>query len=123
MDYDWAHLAMRYWPTRVDAKCKQDPSLGVAHACFWRYHPERAWELRLQQEIGPDFRIEEPPYRPLAWLADQPDEALAAVEKEAIRRMGRGDNRQVVSELRLPNPASGRRSPRRWRLWSSGFPR
>jgi hypothetical protein len=26
---------------------------------------------------------------------------LAAVEKEAIRRMGRGDNRQVVSEMRL----------------------
>ncbi|WP_411868850.1 BREX-6 system adenine-specific DNA-methyltransferase PglX [Vulcanococcus limneticus] len=116
-DYDWAHLAMRYWPTRVDAKCQKDPSLGVAHGCFWRYHPERAWawELRLQQEIGPDFRIEEPPYRPggrdlgdggdgphrLAWLADHPDEALAAVEKEAIRRMGRGDNRQVVSEMRI----------------------
>jgi hypothetical protein len=116
-DYDWAHLAMRYWPTRVDAKCQQDPSLGVAHGCFWRYHPERAWawELRLQQEIGADFRIEEPPYCPggrelgdggdgpnrVAWLADHPDEALAAVEKEAIRRMGRGDNRQVVSEMRL----------------------
>ncbi len=65
-DYDWSHLAMRYWPTRVDEKCQEDPSLGVAHGCFWRYHPERAWawELRLQDEIGPDFRIEEPPYRP-----------------------------------------------------------
>jgi hypothetical protein len=116
-DYDWAHLAMRYWPTRVDEKCQQDPSLGVAHGCFWRYHPERAWawELRLQQEIGPDFRIEEAPYRPggsdigdqgdaphrQAWLADHPTEALAAVEKEATRRMGRGDNRQVVNEMRL----------------------
>jgi hypothetical protein len=116
-DYDWAHLAMRYWPTRVDEKCQQDPSLGVAHGCFWRYHPERAWawELRLQQEIGPYFRIEEAPYRPggrdigvqgnaphrQAWLADHPTEALAAVEKEATRRMGRGDNRQVVNEMRL----------------------
>ena len=116
-DYDWAHLAMRYWPTRVDAKCKQDPSLGVAHGCFWRYHPERAWawELRLQQEIAPDFRIEEAPYCPggrdlgdqgdaphrKAWLSEHPAEALAAVEKEAIRRMGRGDNRQVVSEMRI----------------------
>ena len=65
-DYDWSHLAARYFPTRVDAKCQQDPSLGVAHGCFWRYHPARAWawELRLQDEIGPDFRIEEPPYRP-----------------------------------------------------------
>lgn len=116
-DNDWSHLAMRYWPTRVDAKCQKDPSLGVAHGCFWRYHPEGAWawELRLQQEIGADFRIEEPPYRPggrdlgdggdaphrVAWLADHPDEALAAVEKEAIRRMGRGDNRLVVNEMRL----------------------
>ncbi|MFV1967695.1 MAG: hypothetical protein ACC628_19875, partial [Pirellulaceae bacterium] len=60
-DYDWSHLAMRYWPTRVDKKCQTDPSLGVAHGCFWKYHPERAWawELRLQDEIGPDFRIEE----------------------------------------------------------------
>jgi hypothetical protein len=116
-DYDWAHLAMRYWPTRVDKKCQQDPSLAVAHGCFWRYHPERAWawELRLQQEIGPDFRIEEGPYRPggrdledqgdaphrQAWLSEHPKEALAAVEKEATRRMGRGDNRQVVNEMRL----------------------
>jgi hypothetical protein len=116
-DYDWAHLAMRYWPTRVDEKCQKDPSLAVAHGCFWRYHPERAWawELRLQREIGPDFRIEEAPYRPggrdledqgdaphrQAWLSEHPNEALAAVEKEAIRRMGRGDNRQVVNEMRL----------------------
>ena len=116
-DYNWAHLAMRYWPSRVDEKCQGDPSLAVAHGCFWRYHPERAWawELRLQQEIAPDFRIEEAPYRPggkdlgdegdaphrLAWLTDHPSEALAAVEKEATRRMGRGDNRQVVSEMRI----------------------
>jgi hypothetical protein len=116
-DYDWAHPAMRYWPTRVNEKCQRDPSLGVAHGCFWRYHPERAWawELRLQQEIAPDFRIEEAPYRPggrdlgdqgdpphrQAWLSNHPVEALAAVEKEAARRMGRGDNRQVVSKMRI----------------------
>src|SRR5690606_14985261 len=40
---DWSHLAVRYWPTRVDAKCVEDPSLGVAHGCFWRYHPAPAW--------------------------------------------------------------------------------
>jgi hypothetical protein len=62
-NYDWSHLAMRYWPTRVDERCKTDPSLGVAHGCFWRYHPPRAWswELRLQDEIGPEFRIVEDP--------------------------------------------------------------
>ena len=96
-DYDWSHLAMRYWPTRVDAKCQKDPSLGVAHGCFWAYHPERAWawELRLQDEIGPDFRIEETSYRGdggdpahrTAYLRNHAKEALAAVEKEALRRL------------------------------------
>ena len=96
---------------------RQDPSLGVAHGCFWQYHPERAWtwELRLQDEIGPEFRIEEPPYRPGgrdlgdagdvphrdAFLRDQPKAALAAIEKEATRRMGRGKNRRVVPEMRI----------------------
>ena len=116
-DCDWSHLALRYWPTRVDEKCRHDPSLGVAHGCFWRYHPERAWawELRLQDEIGPDFRIEEPPYRPgdrdlgdggdaphrRAWLRDHPELALAGVEKEALRRMGRGKDSKTVPEMHL----------------------
>ena len=30
-DYDWAHLAMRYWPERVREKCKHDKSLAIAH--------------------------------------------------------------------------------------------
>ena len=30
-DYDWAHLAMAYWPERVREKCKTDKSLAVAH--------------------------------------------------------------------------------------------
>jgi hypothetical protein len=115
--YDWSRLAMRYWPVRVDEKCQNDPSLGVAHGCFWRYHPARAWswELRLQHEIGPDFRIEEAPYRPGgrnlqdggdgphrdAWLRDHVYEALNAVEAEAFRRMGRGKARKRVPEMRI----------------------
>ncbi|HUE96782.1 MAG TPA: hypothetical protein VMN39_08985, partial [Longimicrobiaceae bacterium] len=108
-DYDWAHLAMHYWPTRVDEKCREDPSLGVAHGCFWKYHPGRAWawELRLQDEIAPDFRVEEASYREdggdaehrAVWLRDQPEAALAAVEKEALRRMGRGKLRKILSEM------------------------
>ncbi|UJV43994.1 BREX-6 system adenine-specific DNA-methyltransferase PglX [Streptomyces sp. AMCC400023] len=116
-DYDWSHLAMRYWPTRVDRKCQQDPSLAVAHGCFWRYHPERAWgwELRLQDEVGPDFKIEEASYRLVgrnlgdsgdrphrdAFLRDHPAKALAAIEKEAARRMGRGKSRKLVPEMRI----------------------
>jgi hypothetical protein len=30
-DYDWAHLAMAYWPERVFEKCKTDKSLAIAH--------------------------------------------------------------------------------------------
>ena len=30
-DYDWAHLAMAYWPDRVLRKCKTDKSLAIAH--------------------------------------------------------------------------------------------
>lgn len=30
-DYDWAHLAMNYWPDRVREKCKRDKSLAIAH--------------------------------------------------------------------------------------------
>ena len=108
-DFDWSHLAMRHWPERVDAKCRQDPSLGVAHGCFWAYHPARAWswELRLQNEIGPDFRIEEAPYRGDAgdvahrtdYLQAQWQDALAAVAKEVLRR--RRKQKQPQAELCL----------------------
>ena len=30
-DYDWAHLAMAYWPERAREKCKTDKSLAIAH--------------------------------------------------------------------------------------------
>jgi len=113
-DYDWSHLAMRYWPTRVDDKCQKDPSLGVAHGCFWNYHPARAWawELRLQDEIGPDFRIAETRYRGdggdaahrAAYLRDNAEEAFAAVEKEALRRRGRGKDAKPIAEMTLLEP-------------------
>nr|WP_093191704.1 BREX-6 system adenine-specific DNA-methyltransferase PglX [Thiocapsa sp. KS1] len=111
-DYDWSHLAMRYLPERVDAKCRQDPSLGVAHGCFWAYHPARAWawELRLQDEISPDFRIEEAPYRGdggdrehrVAYLSEQWEDALAAITKEVLRR--RRKKKAPQPELTLLEP-------------------
>jgi hypothetical protein len=30
-DYDWAHLAMSYWPNRVREKCRTEQSLAIAH--------------------------------------------------------------------------------------------
>ena len=95
-DYDWAHLAMRYWPTCLDAKCQRDPSLGVAHGCFWSsIRAAWAWELRLQDEIGPDFHIDEASYRGdgghaehrAAYLRDHAEEALEAIEKEVLAPM------------------------------------
>ncbi len=118
-DYDWSHLAMRYWPRRVDAKCQQDPSLAVAHGCFYKYHPARAWawELRLQDEIGPAFRILENPYRGdggheahrTVFLADHPVDALAAVEKEALRRIRK--HKRPLGELVLLEAGLWRERP------------
>jgi hypothetical protein len=89
-DYDWAHLAKRYFPARVDAKCKVDPSLAVAHGCFWKYHPAKAyqWELRLQDEIRPDFTLDEvgSDAARAAFEADHADEVEALVTKEHVRR-------------------------------------
>ena len=89
-DYDWAHLAARYFPSRVDAKCQKDPSLAVAHSVFWKYHPAKAyeWELRLQDEIAPDFHIAEPDSQSLrdAFIRDNPELVLDLRQKEQKRR-------------------------------------
>jgi hypothetical protein len=90
MDYDWAHLSARYFPTRVRAKCVTDPSLAVAHKCFWELHPAKAyaWELRLQDEIRrPDFTIDEPgsDAARARFLNDHPTEARDLLAKETQR--------------------------------------
>lgn len=92
--YDWSHLAARYWPARVDEACRKDPSLAVAHGCFWTYHPARAyaWELRLQDELRPDFTIDEPGSREARdrFLAEEPGLAAEIREKEMKRREKKG---------------------------------
>ena len=104
-DYDWSHLAARYFPARVDAKCQHDPSLAVAHGCFWRYHPAKAyeWELRLQDEIGPDFTIDEADSAPLRqqFEAAHPQTVADLREKEAKRRE-RKYRKQAEDQLALP---------------------
>ncbi|KAA0676971.1 type II restriction endonuclease subunit M [Roseomonas genomospecies 6] len=38
-DYDWAHLAIVYWPERVREKCQTDKSLAIAHDLEHLYEP------------------------------------------------------------------------------------
>jgi hypothetical protein len=89
-DYDWSHLADRYFPDRVKAKCVTDPSLAVAHTCFWELHPAKAyaWELRLQDEIRPDFTIDEPGSNEAraTFLEHHEREAREILAKELKRR-------------------------------------
>ena len=37
--FDWAHLAMTYWPDRVREKCRADKSLAIAHNLEHLYEP------------------------------------------------------------------------------------
>lgn len=103
-DYDWSHLAARYFPQRVDAKCQIAPSLAVAHRCFWNYHPAKAyeWELRLQDEIAPDFTIDEQDSNELRQQleTDHPDQVQALKEKEEKRRQKKY-KKQAEAQLAL----------------------
>ena len=91
-DYDWAHLARRYFPARVDQKCQNDPSLAVAHGVFWKYHPAKAyeWELRLQSpdELGPTFKLDEPNSDQFRqqFESEHPDKVRELRENEEKRR-------------------------------------
>jgi hypothetical protein len=96
-DYDWAHLAARYFPDRVEKKCHEDPSLAVAHHCFWRLHPAKAyaWELRLKDELRPGFTLDEPGSNEARakFLAEHPNTArdIEATERTRRERRARRD--------------------------------
>ncbi len=101
-DYDWSHLAARYFPTRVRKKCHEDPSLAVAHKCFWELHAAKAyaWELRLQDEIRPDFTIDEPGSNEarVKFLKDHKREAADILAKELKRREKKAAKADEVGE-------------------------
>jgi hypothetical protein len=100
-DYDWSHLAARYFPKRVEEKCHQDPSLAVAHKCFWRLWPAKAyaWELRLQDEIRPGFTIDEPgsDEARAKFVAERAKEA-AEIHAAELKRRERKAARQTEDE-------------------------
>jgi hypothetical protein len=103
--YDWAHLARRYFPDRVEKKCVEDPSLAVAHGCFWRLHPAKAyaWELRLHDEIRPEFTIDEADSERAraAFLKLHADEAKAIRLKEHERRERKSRKSDAEDNLAL----------------------
>lgn len=107
-DYDWSHLAARYFEQRVDAKCQKDPSLAVAHKCFWKYHPERAyaWELRLQDEIAPDFTIDEPEsdVARAKFLEEHSQTAQAILAKELARRTRKLEKADAEAQSDILDP-------------------
>ena len=98
-DYDWSHQAARYFPQRVESKCKEDPSLAVAHRCIWRHHPARAyaWELRLQDELRPGFTIDEPEAHKARaqLLAEHPDQIQELERAERKRRERKAQKAQI----------------------------
>lgn len=44
--YDWAHIAMHYWPDRVREKCREDRSLALAHGLDSEFFPGLREALR-----------------------------------------------------------------------------
>ncbi len=109
-DYDWSHLAARYFPTRVDEKCRKDPSLAVAHGCFWKYHPAKAyqWQLRLQDEIAPDFTLDEEDSgaQRAAFEREHPDqvEELIAAEHKRRERVRKKKAREEAKKAESDKP-------------------
>jgi|TARA_A100001391_G_scaffold177450_3_gene141312 hypothetical protein len=51
-DYDWAHLAMNYWPERVREKCKTDKSLAIAHGLEELYVEPPPKEKKTRKKKG-----------------------------------------------------------------------
>ena len=57
-DYDWAHLAMNYWPERVREKCKTDKSLAIAHGLDALYIEPEINQKKRARKKGGSRRIE-----------------------------------------------------------------
>lgn len=58
-EYDWAQVARRYWPTRVDEKCRTDKSLALAHGLDAELFPGLREELRRQTEPSAEAEAED----------------------------------------------------------------
>lgn len=73
--YDWAHLAMHFWPERVVPKCAADRSLAIAHGLeevFWVEGSNGKWTAR------------QTPMRPIEELVE---ERTSSAVKAALRSL------------------------------------
>jgi hypothetical protein len=52
--YDWAHVAIRYWPDRVTGKCRTDKSLALAHGLDAQFFPGLRDALRAEAKRARD---------------------------------------------------------------------
>src|SRR5271165_933632 len=91
-------------PGRSAAVTWSTTSLAVAHGCFWRYHPAKAfaWELRLQDEIRADFTIDEAgsDAARAAFLREHAADAEASREKERVRRERKAAKQEEAEDAR-----------------------
>ncbi len=89
-DLDWSHLAGRYFPTRVEQKCRDEPSLAYRHGCLWRLHPQLAWssEMYMQRKShhGPTYAIEPGDFHRAQFIEYQQPAALEAIALELRQR-------------------------------------
>ena len=58
--YDWAQVAMLYWPTRVTDKCRRDKSLAIAHGLDEEYFPGLREELRREATVPDQPGVQKP---------------------------------------------------------------
>jgi hypothetical protein len=71
--YDWAKLAMLYWPDRVIGKCRANKSLAIAHDLDREFFPGLRDELRRQAERTASVAEDE---------ADEPEDADETGDEE-----------------------------------------
>lgn len=89
--YDWAHLAMHFWPERVVPKCAKDRSLAIAHGLedvFWVEGTDGKWTARKAPTRSVDELVRERTSPAVKSALKSLLEAPAAAGKSGGRRGG-----------------------------------
>ncbi len=78
-DYDWAHLALNYWPERVLRKCYQDRSLAIAHNVEEAFWHEVEVPVKRGKKLTGETKLE---WQPKAFTDAQLDALIQKIIKE-----------------------------------------